>query len=102
MNSVRPRVLAALGLTFAALGALAAVLVAVLGPHSLSGGYVAVTAVTLVFRVSVVLGGVGAAVAVFRDRPWAVSVMVSSAAFFLGYAGGYFFSQGLGLWYPTP
>jgi hypothetical protein len=101
VTSTRPRVLAAVGLGSAAFGGLTATLLALLGSHSLSGGYVAVSAVTLMFRVTALVGGLGAGAALLFDRTWAALIMLGAAAFFLGYTGGYFFAQGLGLWYPT-
>lgn len=101
MNGTRPRVLAIVGLVFAVFGALTAALAALLGPHSLSGGYLAVTAATVVFRVSALVGGVGVGVALLFDRAWGAVVMLCAATFYLGYMGGYFFAQSLGLWYPA-
>lgn len=97
----RPRAVAAIGLVFVALGVSIAVLEALLGPHSLTGGYLAATALTIAFRITALLFGVGMAVALVFDRWWGVLLVLSAATFFLGYTGGYFVAQGLGLWYPT-
>ena len=101
MTSTRPRILASVGLGAAAFGALSATLLALLGPHSLSGGYVSGSTETLVFRVTALVGGLAAGAALLFDRTWAALIMLGAAAFFLGYTGGYFFAQSLGLWYPT-
>ena len=101
MISIRPRLLASIGLSAAAFGALSATLLALLGPHSLSGGYVSGNAETLVFRVAALVGGLAAGAALLFDRTSAALIMLGAAAFFLGYTGGYFFAQDLGLWYPT-
>jgi hypothetical protein len=53
------------------------------------------------FRVTALVGGLGAGAALLFDRTWAALIMLGAAAFFLGYTGGYFFAQSLGLWYPT-
>jgi hypothetical protein len=97
----RPRIVAAIGLLFAALGVTIAVLQALLGPHSLTGGYLAATALTIAFRVTALLGAAGVVVALVWERRWGVLLMFGAATFFLGYTGGYFVAQGLGLWYPT-
>jgi hypothetical protein len=99
--SRQPRTVGAIGLVFAALGVGTAVLGALLGPHSLAGGYLAATALTIAFRVTAVLGGAGIVAALIFARSWGVLVMLAAATFFLGYTGGYFVAQGLGLWYPT-
>jgi hypothetical protein len=98
---LRPRLLAVLGLASAALGALAALLLAVAGPAGPAGAYIANVSVAVVFRVVAVVGGIGAAIAVVSDRSWALAVMLFPAAFLVGYLGGYFYAQTLGIWYPT-
>jgi hypothetical protein len=98
---LRPRLLAVLGLASAALGALAALLLAVAGPAGPAGAYISNVSVAVVFRIVVVVGGIGVAIAVFTDRSWALAVMLFSTAFLVGYLGGYFCAQTLGIWYPT-
>lgn len=97
----RPRIVAAIGLLFAAVGLTIAVLGALLGPQGLAGGYLAATALTIAFWVSALLGAAGVIVALVWERPWGVLLMLGGATFFLGYTGGYFVAQGLALWYPT-
>jgi hypothetical protein len=98
---LRPRTLGAVGLAFALTGAAAAIALALAGPRSLSGAGLASMLLTLAFRGAVIVGAVGAVVGVVLDRWFAVLMMLAAAAFFLGYVGGYFVAQGLGLWYPT-
>jgi hypothetical protein len=100
-TKLQPRLLAVLGLASAALGAIAALLVAVAGPAGPAGAYISSVSVVVVFRIVAVVGGIGAVIAVFTDRSWALAVMLSSAAFLVGYLGGYFYAQTLGIWYPT-
>lgn len=98
---LRPRLLAVLGIASAALGALAALLLAVAGPAGPAGADLSNVSVAVVFRIVAVVGGIGAAIAVFTDRSWALAVMLFSTAFLVGYLGGYFYAQTLGIWYPT-
>jgi hypothetical protein len=98
---LRPRWLAVFGLASAALGALAALFLAVVGPAGPAGAYISNISVAVVFRVVAVVGGIGAAIAVFTDRSWALAVMLLPAAFLIGYLGGYFWAQTLGIWFPT-
>jgi hypothetical protein len=98
---LRPRWIAAFGLASTAVGALTAILPAVTGPPGLAGGYIATLWVPLVFRIVVIIAGIAAMIAVLTDRLWALAVVLCAALFFVGYVGGYFYLQGLGIWYPT-
>jgi hypothetical protein len=88
-------------LAFAGLGAVAALALAIAGPRSLSGAGFAALLLTIAFRAALLVAGAGAILAVVLDRGWAVVVVLVAAAIFLGYVGGYFIAQGLGLWYRT-
>jgi hypothetical protein len=80
---------------------LGAVLLAVSGPTGPAGAYIASLSVPFVFRIVAVIVGIAAAIALVTDRSWALAVMLCGALFLLGFLGGYFYSQGLGIWYPT-
>jgi hypothetical protein len=101
MMELRPRRIAAVGLAFAALGVMAAVLLALIGPRGPAGAYIASISVAVVLRIVAIVVGGGAAVALLRERSWAVALMLCAALFLVGYLAGYLFSQGLGIWYPT-
>lgn len=98
---LRPRLVAAIGLLSAAVGMLGAVLLAVAGPDGLAGAYIASASVPFVLRIVAVVIGVAAVFALLAERSWAIALMLCAALFLVGYLGGYLYSQGLGIWYPT-
>jgi hypothetical protein len=101
MHYLRPRRIAAIGLLSAALGMLGAVLLAVTGPRGPAGAYIASVSVPFVLRIVAVLIGIAAMIALLAERSWAIALMLCAALFLVGYLAGYFYSQGLGIWYPT-
>jgi uncharacterized membrane protein HdeD (DUF308 family) len=80
---------------------LGAVLLVVTGPRGLAGAYIATASVPVVLGIVAVVIGVAAVFALLARRSWAIALMLCAALFFVGYLGGYLFSQGLGIWYPT-
>jgi hypothetical protein len=98
---LRPRRIAVIGLLFGALGMLGAILLAATGPQGPAGAYIASVSVPFVLRIVAVLIGVAAVIAVLTERSWAIALMLWAALFLVGYLAGYFYSQGLGIWYPT-
>jgi hypothetical protein len=90
-----------LGIGAAALGALAAVLLAVTGARTLTAGAAFTGSVISVFRLLAAVAGAASIVGLVTNRRWPVAVILCAGMVMLGYVAGYFYAQGLGLWYPT-
>ena len=94
-----PRGLALVGLLAGAVGFAAAVVPAITGPGGLAAGYLALLSGYYLTLLVVVLIALGAVVALLTKRASGIALMLASAIFFVGYFGGYFVVQYLGVYY---